>query len=110
MIARRQVIFPLAVAFAGLHQVAGIVEAQIATTSLAQPRPSVVVFEPAFGGKNAVAAARRLLAQEIGLVAEQAKPVLDLPDDVEIARPGKLVRMPASTGVPRQSGRAKDQR
>ena len=48
------------------------------------------MFEPAFGGKHPIALARRRQPQEIGLVAEQPKAVLHLPDDVEIARPGKL--------------------
>jgi len=47
-------------------------------------------WEPLFGGKYAIAAVRRRLAHEVGLVAEQAKAVLRLPDDVKIACSRKL--------------------
>ena len=85
MIARRQVILAHAVPFAGLYEVAGIIEAQIGHDILGPAEAVGGAFEPIFGCKNAVAPARRRQSQKIGLIAEQAKTVLDLPNDTKVA-------------------------
>ena len=90
MVARGEIILAHAVALAGVQQVAGTVDAQIADDVLGPAEAVGVVRQPPLGGEHAVAAACRDLAQEIGLVAEQAEAVLDLPDDVEIAGAGEL--------------------
>ena len=90
MIARGKIVFAFAVALARLQNVAEIVEAQIADDVLGPTEARAIVLQPPLGGENAVAAAGRHLAQEIGFLAEQAKPVLHLPDDVKIAGAGKL--------------------
>ena len=90
VIARRKEILLFAVAIAGLHQVAELVDAEIADHVLGPTQPLGVALQPLLGGEHAVAAARRDLAQEVGFVAEQAETVLDLPDDVKIAGARKL--------------------
>ncbi len=90
VIARREIILFFAVAIAGLHQVAELVDAEIADDVLGPAQARGVALQPLLGGEHAVAAARRDLAQEIGFAAEQAEAVLHLPDDVKVARAGKL--------------------
>src|SRR4029077_20516261 len=90
VIARRDIVLLFAVALAGLHQHAEFVDAEIADDVLGPAQPAGVALQPLLGGKHAVAAARRDLAQEIGLAPEQAEAVLDLPGDVKVAGARKL--------------------
>ena len=103
MVARRQVILAYAVPFAGLDKIAGIIEAQIGDDILGPAEAVGRAFEPIFGGENAVAPACCRQPQEIGVVAEQAKAVLDFPDDAKIAcsRKGRSRRR----GLRRPDGR-----
>src|SRR6202044_2384699 len=90
VIARREVILFFAIALAGLHQVAELVDAEIADDVLGPAQARGVALQPLLGGEHAVAAAGRDLAQEIGFAAEQAETVLDLPGDVKVAGARKL--------------------
>src|SRR5262249_17444931 len=90
VIARRQVIFAHPVALASLHQLTGSIDAEIANHVLGPADTVAVALESPFGGEDAVTAARRHHAQEVGLLAEQAEAVLHLPGDVKIAGVGKL--------------------
>src|SRR4029077_18285391 len=85
VIAGAEIILFFAVAIAGLHQVAEFVDAEIADHVLGPAQARGVALQPLLGGEHAAAPARRALAQEIGLAAEQPKAVLDLPDDVIVA-------------------------
>src|SRR6202035_4427331 len=71
VIARRQVVFADAVAVAGRHQVAGVIDAEIADDVLGPALALRIALEPVLGGEDAIAAACRHLAQKIGLVAKQ---------------------------------------
>ena len=90
VIARRKIVLALAVAFARLEQVSRIVETKIADDVLGPAEAVGVMCETPFSSKHAIASARRHHAQKIGLVAEQAEPVLDLPGDVKIPGSRKL--------------------
>ena len=107
MVARRQVILAHTVAFAGLYQIAGIIEAQIGYDIFGPAKAVGRAFEPIFGGKNPVAAARRRQPQKIGFVTKQAKAVLDFPDDVEISGSRKW-RGGSRGGRSRSGGRGRN--
>src|SRR6266852_1956172 len=81
VVARRQIAFALAVALAEFEQLAGTVHAQ-PLDRVARPAAAVAVArQPALGREHALAAMRGNVPLEIGLVAEQAEAVLDLPLD-----------------------------
>ena len=90
MILGSEIAFALAVAGAGVDQLAIAVETEIADDVLGPAEPVACGLEPPLLRKNAVAAALRGQPQEIGFVAEQPKPVLHLPLDVKIAGAGEL--------------------
>ena len=76
-------------------------------TTILGPTQSVgVALKPPFGGENAVAAARRRQAQEIGFVAKQAKSVLHFPNDVEVAGARELCKR----GIERHQGEEEGQK
>ncbi len=86
MIRRRQIRLALAVALAGFGQPPRAVDAE-AVDHLARPAAAVAaLLQPRFGGQDAVAAIRLLMALEIGFVAEQAEAVLHLPVDAQRTR------------------------
>ena len=90
MVAGRQIEFALAVAIAEFEQLAGAVDAQ-PLDRVARPAAAVAVArQPALGRQHALATMRGNVALEIGLVAEQAEAVLDLPLD---AGPGRVAEL-----------------
>ncbi len=100
MVARAQIIFALAVAVAGFQQLARPVDAQ-PLDGVARPAAAVALArEPLLRRQHRVGVGRDV-ALEIGLAAEQAEAVLDLPLD---GRSG--VRL----GKGRHSGAGREQR
>ena len=82
VIARRQIDFALAVAIAEFQELARTVDAQ-PLDRVARPAAAVGLARQALlGREHAVAARCGDVTLEVGLVAEQAKPVLDLPFDM----------------------------
>ena len=87
MIARREIGFTRAVAIAHVQQLAGPVDAQ-PLHRLARPAAAIAfALKPLLCGEDAVTAIGRHLALEVGFVAEQTEPVLDLPIDAQPADP-----------------------
>ena len=90
MITRREIAFAFAVTLASLDQPAGAVDAQ-SFDGVARPATAVAVAcKAALRRKHPLAPMRRNVALEIGLVAEQAKAVLDLPLDTRRTGHSKL--------------------
>src|SRR5262245_65647752 len=86
MLARRQIVLAHAVAVADLGQPAGTIDAE-PLDRVARPAAAVAVDrEPALGTEHAIPAIGGDLALEIGLAAEQAEAVLDLPLDAQPTR------------------------
>ena len=94
----------LAVALADFHQPAGAVDAQ-ALDRVARPAAAVALDrEPLLGAEHAVVAPGRDMALEIGLAAEQAEAVLDLPLDARLRAPA-LARARTCPGRAEAEGR-----
>src|SRR5262249_48058434 len=85
VVARDQIVLAHAVAVAGVDQLAGAVEAQALDRVASPPGTGAAEGEPALGPEHAVAADGGDLTLEVGLAAEQAEPVLDLPLDAQPA-------------------------
>ena len=100
MVARRQIDLARAVALAEFHQPAGTIDAQ-PLDRVARPAAAVALDrQPPLGTEHAVVAPGGDVALEVGLAAEQAKPVLHLPLD---ARLGIARRLRERSGI-RNSG------
>ncbi len=83
VVARRQIDFALAVAIAEFQQLARAVDAQ-PFDRVARPAAAVALAcQAPLGREHAIAVRRGDVTLEVGLVAEQAKPVLDFPLDVQ---------------------------
>ena len=85
VIARRSIYLALAIALAEFQKLAGAIDAK-PLDRIARPAPAIALArKAALGREHAVALCRGNVALEIGLVAEQAEPVLDLPLDAQHA-------------------------
>ena len=108
---RRQIAFLLAVAVAGVEQAAGGVDAQMIDLVLRPAAAVGVALELMLGGKLAAGAVGGDVALEVGVAAEQAEAVLDLPVDLQAAvgrrlrrRLGGLGQSPSVKAAERQEG------
>src|SRR6202034_2737859 len=79
IIDRVEVAFLDAVAFAGLQEIAGRVDAKIADDIFGPAQTSGSPLEPILRCEDAVAAIGRFLAQEVGLLAEQPEALFHFP-------------------------------
>ena len=81
---RHQIVFALAVAVAGRQQDAGRVDAQVVDLVLRPAAAAGGALEEVLGGELAAGAVGDHVALEVGLAAEQAEAVLDLPFDCHV--------------------------
>ncbi len=94
MILGTEVVLFFAVALAGFDDFARAVDAQMTEHVLGPAATVAGECQPLLGGQHAVAPVGGDMALEVPFVAEQAKPVLHLPDDVQrAARSGLLCRL-----------------
>jgi hypothetical protein len=91
MILRAEVVFTLAVALAGFQQSPGHIDAQLAKRVLGPAAAVAGDREPPLGGQHAVALVGGDVLLEFLLGTEQTKPVLDLPDHLQLAAGGRRV-------------------
>jgi len=82
VIARRQIALAFAVAVAGFQQPARTVDAQPFDYVARPPAAVALACQTPLGRQHAIAMRRGNVTLEVGLVAEQAESVLDLPLDV----------------------------
>jgi len=78
---RRQVVFLLAIAVAGVQQATGAVDTQLVDQVLRPAAPAAVALKHVLGGELAAGPAGDDMAPEIGIAAEQAEAALHLPLD-----------------------------
>ena len=78
---RREIVFALAVAVAGVEHRAGGIDAEMIDLVLRPAAAAGGAFEQMLGGELAAGAVGDHVALEIGLAAEQPEAVLDLPVD-----------------------------
>ena len=110
MVLRSKVVLAHAVTVAGVEQLAGAIDAQVAKHVLGPAEAVGVVRQPALGGEHAVAAACCDLVQEVDVVAEQAEAVLDFPDDAKVVGSGNLCDGTIGVGKAKKGAEGQNER
>jgi hypothetical protein len=108
VIARRKIDLAFAVTVAEFEQPARTIDAQ-PLDHIARPAAAVALFcQPPLGRQHAIAARRFDVALEVGLVAEEPKPVLDVPLDARRTARSRLgAKRLAATGKHEQEDKQK---